>query len=265
MSGQAKMKGRKTVSRRLTEDIEEEMPTPTESLTDLFEIFIKAKEIEGLRERTLIDHKTHFKYFNTYLNDFHPSLKCASEVTTEILRSYIHFLKHEKGIWDNHQWLADKYAHQKGLSPVTINVRLRSLKCFLKFLFDEGYLQENPAARIKLLKTEKDTIESFSEEQISKLLKQPDQRTFAGFRDYVLMLFMLDTGIRVREALNLQANNFSYEQKTIIVPAHVAKNNQARILPLSQRTAKCIKLLIKEDTIFEDVAEIFFLLIMEKS
>ena len=36
------------------------------------------------------------------------------------------------------------------------------------------------------------------------LLNQPNQRTYAGFRDYVLMLLFLDTGIRCNEALGLK-------------------------------------------------------------
>jgi site-specific recombinase XerD len=71
-------------------------------------------------------------------------IKLGSDIKTDIIRDYIHYLKNEKGIWDNHQWLAEKYAHKKGLSPVTINIRLRTLKCFLKFLYDERYVPDNP-------------------------------------------------------------------------------------------------------------------------
>jgi integrase/recombinase XerD len=83
----------------------------------------------------------------------------------------------EKVLWDDHTGESFKLIEKKGLSPVTVNVRLRSLKCFLKFLFDEGYIESDPCKRIKLLKTEDDTIESYSKEQITELLKQPNQRT----------------------------------------------------------------------------------------
>jgi site-specific recombinase XerD len=42
-----------------------------------------------------------------------------------------------------------------------------------------------------------------------RLLGQPDQRTYAGFRDYVLMLLFVDTGIRCSESLRLK-KDFDY-------------------------------------------------------
>ncbi len=168
-------------------------------------------------------------------------------------------MKKEKGVWDNHKVLAEKYGQKKGLSPVTINVRLRPLKTFFKFCYDEEHLMHNPAAKIKLLKTEEDTIEAFTKEQVSELLKQPDQRTYVGFRNYVIMVLMLDTGIRIREAVELKEEYFDYEQKMIKVPAAIAKNNKARVLPLSKKTAKLIQTLIKENRamIFHHIDNIF--------
>jgi hypothetical protein len=47
--------------------VEEEPGFYSETLDELFEIFMKAKEIEGLRERTLADHEKHFRYFKDFL------------------------------------------------------------------------------------------------------------------------------------------------------------------------------------------------------
>ncbi|RXT03551.1 tyrosine-type recombinase/integrase [Ammoniphilus sp. CFH 90114] len=248
MSKEHKTKGRRTATRRFF-DKEEITPIPqaSKTLDELFETFMQAKELEGLRERTLTDHQRHYKYFLDFLTNSFPEIKRGDDITVDVIRNYINCMKNEKGVWDNHEWLAEKHANKKGLSPVTINVRLRSIKCFFKFLTDEGHIKNNPCERIKLLKTEDDTIESFTPEQTKKLLEQPDQRTFVGYRDYVLMILLLDTGIRVKEALNLTIDNFDYEQKTLTVPASVAKNNNARILPLSKKTAKLINTLIKEN------------------
>jgi integrase/recombinase XerD len=256
MSNVGKNRGRRVaVTRHFVDD---EL-THSESLIDLFENFMKAKEIEGLRERTLNDHITHFRYFKNFLEEFHPNINLGSEVSVQTIRDYIHYMKNEKVMFENHQWLADKYSEKKGLSPVTINVRLRSIKCFFKFLFDEKHIKENPCLRIKLLQTEKDTIESFTKEQLEDLLQQPDQKTYTGYRDYVIMLLLLDTGIRSSEALGLITKNFNYEQKTLYVSASIAKNKQARLLPLSKKTAKSISVLIKENSIIEPNTDHIFL------
>ncbi|PLS04780.1 hypothetical protein [Neobacillus cucumis] len=67
---------------------EEEVKSPKtgKSLIDLFETFMRAKELEGLRPRTLKEHRTTFKYFLSFLNQKNPSIECADEITTEIIR-----------------------------------------------------------------------------------------------------------------------------------------------------------------------------------
>jgi integrase/recombinase XerD len=94
---------------------------------------------------------------------------------------------------------------------------------------------------------------------VNQLLRKPDQRTYTGFRDYVLMILMLDTGIRVSEALGLTIQSFNYEQKTILVPASVAKNKKDRILPLSKKTAKIINILIKENSALKERCDNIFI------
>ncbi|MFF2449774.1 tyrosine-type recombinase/integrase [Neobacillus sp. NPDC058068] len=72
------------------------------------------------------------------------------------------------------------------------------------------------------------------------------------------MLLFLDTGIRCNEALGLRKKDFDYEQKIIKVPAPLAKNPHARILPLSQKTAKALNTLLKENSIFKKVILSFY-------
>ncbi|MDT8860489.1 tyrosine-type recombinase/integrase [Alkalihalobacillus sp. MEB130] len=260
MANQSKRKGRKTISQRTFYD---EVPLAEEKkeqqLDALFQTFMKSKELEGLRERTLKDHSTHFRYFVSFLNNAYPSVKLGIDITTEMVRDYIYYMTKEKMLWDDHTSSAYKHIEKKGLSPVTVNVRLRTLKCFFKFLFDENYILINPTARIKLLKTKEDTIPSFSETQVQDLLKQPDQRSYAGFRDYVLMVTFIDTGIRCKEILGIEKKHFDEIQKTITIPSHLAKNGKERIVPLSQKTAKLIKILINESRAFEEPADNIFL------
>ena len=101
-----------------------------ETLDELFLTFIKAKELEGLRERTLKDHRSHYKYFKNYLEKAYPKIKYATEISSEVIRDYIYNMSKEKVLWDDHTGPSYKYIEEKGLSPVTVNVRLRTLRCF---------------------------------------------------------------------------------------------------------------------------------------
>lgn len=77
MADQSKRKGRKTITKRAfyEEELEHSKKGSRETLDDLFLTFIKAKELEGLRERTLKDHRTHYKYFNNYLKSAYPTVR----------------------------------------------------------------------------------------------------------------------------------------------------------------------------------------------
>ena len=61
-------------------------------------------------------------------------------------------------------------------------------------------------------------------EVLKKLLSLPDKKTFAGYRDYALMIFTLDTGIRPGEALSLKEADFTLSSLEVRVPAPVAKD-----------------------------------------
>lgn len=251
--------GKKTILQRTFYEDSVMVKENEKDLQELFEIFMKTKELEGLRDRTLEDHRTHFRYFISFLKNAYPEYRLGKDITTEIVRDYIYYMTKEKMLWDDHTSSSYKHIKKKGLSPVTVNVRLRTLKCFFKFLFDEKYVESNPTSRIKILKTKEDTIPSFSTSQVQELLKQPDQRTYAGFRDYVLMITFLDTGIRCKEVLGIEKNHFDNFQKTITIPGNLAKNGKERVVPLSQQTAKLIKILISETKAFENPADYIFL------
>ena len=136
-----KRRGRRVATRRFLDEVS--FVDDSNTLVELFAIFIKAKELEELRERTLQDHRTHFRYFKEFLSRDYPQVTKGSDVTIDIIRDYIYYLKKEKGVWDNHEVLAEKYGQKKGLSSVTINVKLRSIKTFFKFCYDEEHLKQN--------------------------------------------------------------------------------------------------------------------------
>lgn len=114
MADQTIRKGRKTISRRAfyEEELESLKIEREETLDELFLIFIKAKELEGLRERTLKDHRTHFKYFNKYLERSYPTMKYATEIGPEVIRDYIFYMSKEKVLWDDHT--GPSYKHIEG-------------------------------------------------------------------------------------------------------------------------------------------------------
>ena len=74
------------------------------------------------------------------------------EMTKDLFREYISWMLYEQG-----------------LSPVTVNVRLRTLRAFLRFCYKEGYIQQPIHEDLKILRTPQDLIESFTVEEIRQV------------------------------------------------------------------------------------------------
>jgi hypothetical protein len=74
---------------------------------------MRAKELEGLRPRTLQEHRTTFKYFLAFLQQKYPDIYSASEITTDVIREYVYYMSKEKRLWDNHTKASCQYKTDK--------------------------------------------------------------------------------------------------------------------------------------------------------
>jgi integrase/recombinase XerD len=121
-----------------------------------------------------------------------------------------------------------------GLKETTINTRLRAIRAFFNFLTREGMIAENPAAELKLIKAKKEIVETFTREQVRDILRQTDQATFTGFRDYTILLLLLETGIRAREITEIAVKDIRWEDGQIRING---KGYKERLVPI-QSTMK---------------------------
>ena len=194
---------------------------------DLFDKFYQVKSMEGLADRSLKNHALHMKYFEDFICHIHPTdTVCCFDV--EVCRAYVNYMLDEKK-----------------LSNVTVNIRLRTLKTYMKWLYREEYLDSDISVRIKLLKEPKDTVKPLSDKNVLRMLKAPDMTSYDGFRDYALMLLMLDCGVRVNEAVNIKVSDVDLKCGLIIIRGKVAKDRTSRYLPISIKTVKYMRDLIK--------------------
>jgi site-specific recombinase XerD len=78
--------------------------------------------------------------------------------------------------------------------------------------------------------------------EMSALLTAPDKNTKQGKRDYILLLFLYNTGTRVSEVTNITIADLNFEG----IPAVriVGKGNKERYCPLWKSTVKNLNLLI---------------------
>lgn len=129
-------------------------------------------------------------------------------------------------------------SEEMGLMANTINGRVRSVRALLKFLHGEGHIAKNFGADIPMIKGEEVIIETFSEEQIDALLRQPNRHTFTGLRDYTLMLLLLETGIRISECVKIDLTDVHLKEGQIRIHGKGAKQ---RLVPFQGKFRRALQ------------------------
>jgi len=205
------------------------------TLTQMFEKFMVYKETEGLTKTTLDGYHINFKYLINFTDGDLPK----NEITLDLFRSFIGYMLNEKG-----------------LSPVTVNVRIRTTRAFIKHCYIEGWIDEPIHERFKPLKTKEDTLESFTPSEIKSLINSIDDSTFRGYRDLVIVYTLLDTMVRCSELIKIRRENVDLKNGSIQLEALGTKMKRARVVPLSSNTIKLLKEYMDETSDF-DSRELF--------
>lgn len=231
-------KGKAIVKRRVTTDSESIDLQVNTTIEEAFSIFISFKKTIGVRNGTMGEYYSIMKYFLEWLSEQYPEIKSINEINSGVLREYIVYLKEKR---------FNERTQTVGLSPFTINVRIRFLKTFFNTLFKEDIVNKNPVRNIKLMKVDEDTFEPFTDDEIERILSIPDSGQYAQFRDLVMMYLMLDTGIRIREVCELEVNEIDFKTRSIILPSSKNKNRKPRLLPLSNQVVKMLLELVTEN------------------
>jgi len=222
--------------------------TGAAALRDYYNIFVHAKIAEGVSERTLETYEENYRFLCDYL-DLKKIPHYAAEVTPDVLRSYINWMLTEKRKWEGHAHKAEE-DKTVGLSPVTVNTRLKGLRTMFGFLFEEGHVDTNPFDRVKPVREPEETIEIMSEQQMQLLLKMPNKKTYVGFRDFVFMNLLIDGFFRINEALKLSEREINFELGLVTIPGRRVKTRVSKTVPLSKGTQKLLSTLIAENSEF---------------
>lgn len=145
----------------------------------------------------------------------------------------------------------------KGRKETTINATLRALRSLFNFLEAETYILDNPMKNVKLVRQKKTVVETFSRQQLHALFRQADQSTFTGLRDYTMMLLLLETGVRVKELINIKLNDINWTDNVIRVAE--PKGHKERQVPFQTTMKRQLSKYVAErgqlehDTLFVNI------------
>ena len=89
----------------------------------------------------------------------------------------------------------------------TVRLNIRIWKVFFNWCYVEELIDVNPVSRLKSPKEERRVKQTFTSEQVQKILDSCDLSTERGFRDYVIFPLMIDTGLRLSEIVSLSVED----------------------------------------------------------
>ena len=131
---------------------------------------------------------------------------------------------------------------EEGYSSKTVARRLASVKSFFKYLLKIEEIQDNPAIHIKTPKTPKSLPVYVNEEMIEKLMDAPASDSFIGLRDRAMLELFYSTGMRLRELVNINLDDFHTESQLIKV---TGKGGKERLIPYGKRAQFSIEKFLK--------------------
>jgi integrase/recombinase XerD len=128
---------------------------------------------------------------------------------------------------------------EKGDKPSTINTKLLRIRAFLNYMVECEVIKNNPAKKVKMQKDDV-KIDVFSDKQIRQMLNfyrriKQREKSYVAYRDYMIIVTILGTGIRRGEVINLQWSDVDFVNKSISV---FGKSRRKETIPITDKLAK---------------------------
>jgi len=140
-------------------------------------------------------------------------LKPVGELGSRDLRAYIAHLQ-QATRWET----CPRISKAKGnLSPFTVCGHARAVKAFWGWLLRDGYIDANPLASFPLPSVPDTPVPALRLETIGLLLNQVDRSKPVGVKYYVILLILLDTGLRISELAAIKMEDLDLQRGSIVV------------------------------------------------
>jgi len=197
--------------------------------TEFYAYLLKYNEsmkVKGYSASTLHRRESDVRRFVGWCDE--RGLSHPNQITKPILERYQRYLYYYRQELNN-----------RPLSPTTQNHYLTSVKMFFKYLTRENYLLYNPASELDIIKAAPSLPVVLSENEIDRLMHQPDTNTESGIRDRAILELFYSTGLRRSELCNLTLHDVSLSRKTVMV--RKGKGNKDRLIPVGQRAINWVE------------------------
>ena len=188
------------------------------TLKDGYNEFMRIKKIEKLSERTLFTYDTSYIRFTRFTGE---NIPCA-DISQKLIFDFIESLQESN----------------PNIRETSINSYLRRIRVLLYYCMEQGYINQ---FKITLLKAEKKLKETYTDSELERLLKKPDTKncSFAEFRNWATVCYLLGTGNRLSTLINVKIGDVDLETREIRLKT--VKNKKQYTIPLSNVLEKTLR------------------------
>lgn len=155
-------------------------------------------------ESTLESYHYVFKLLIAHIGD-----QEISEVQPNQLKAFL--------VWLKQDYVPNRFnGDTSPLSPAGVDLHWKGIRSLFKWAYQTLDVVR-PDLDLPRPHYDRPQVKSFSEDEVRRLLKASDQRIPTARRNKALILFLLDTGLRLGEALRIKMQDINFENGEILV------------------------------------------------
>ncbi len=128
---------------------------------------------------------------------------------------------------------------RSSITSVSVQSYVRGLRAFLRWCYENDYLESDICAKFKLPKATRKIIDVLTDEEVSCVLCSFNSPGWLSARNRLIVALMLDSGLRLHEVVSLTVNSVHLKERYIIVQR--GKGDKQRIVPIGSYTATVLE------------------------
>jgi len=181
-------------------------------IEDYYDKYCAMLKVEGKSPNTVNAYRLDLDQFLHFLREqFQSTEPTLEEIDLLMARSFLNYL------------------HEKDDVNRSISRKVTALNSFFAWAVTEGYLEQNPVAKIKRPRYEKKLPHFFSEEEMITLLRIPDLESKFGIRNKAMLELIYSSGLRLVEVSRVRLQDLDTRRGLIRV---LGKGSKERLVPV---------------------------------
>ncbi len=187
-------------------------------LEDAYSAFMRHCQLKNLSPYSYLYYEKNLKFFFELI----PKVKYVDEIDKGIIEDFVGQLM------------------DRGNRVTAINARLRAVHVFLRYCFEEEYLEDFPLSQIK---EDESFKESYTDAELRKLLQRPQSESWAEWRCWAAINLLIATGVRASTVVNIKIADVDFDHN--IIRLRKLKNRKQQFVPMSSSLNAALTLYLK--------------------